>query len=192
MKKALLIAFAVLLLAGSISAAPYGRSYIGLYASETLYADDTLYVDNHSVCDWFYPAYSAFELWIWILPSTRGVQAFEFKMQYPASSSIYQGPLIQNPHITVANGSPAAGVIGTYDGCQLNWTWCYHQEITSRNTTVRNFSIVPHPLTGLIQAAGCDENFTLEPLYPLTKMYLYSPCIIGTKEASWGAIKSLF
>lgn len=196
MKKALLIAFAVLMVAGSISAAPFDRTYIGLYASDLTWPEDTLYVDNHSLCNWMEPRYSGdpfddFELWIWILPSNRGVRAIEFKLLYP--TGIYLSAYTkQNPDITIANGNLGEGIIATYGTCQMDWVWAYHFGVTSRNEIVRKFQIAAHPLTGLIQAAGCDEDFTLERMWPLTHLYMYSSCLIGTKEASWGAIKSLF
>jgi len=190
MKKALLIASAVVLLAGSISASGYHRAYIGVYASAIPYEEDTNYVDNHSVCTWTGPVFSPFELWIWILPSTHGVRAVEYRVKYP--TMVIFGSFIQNPAIIISLGSLNRGIIATYGECQTDWTWCHHQEIFSMTTTPRYFSIGPHPLTGLIQVAGCDEDFTLEPCWPLDILYIYAPCIIGTKEASWGAIKSLF
>jgi hypothetical protein len=190
MKKVLLVAFAVLMLAGSVSATGYYRAYMGAYTSAVSYEEDTNYVDNHSMCSLSPELYEPFEVWIWIVPSHRGVMAVEYRLNYP--TGLIKGTVIQNPLIVISLGSPATGIIAVYSECQTDWTWCHHQTIFSTNRTPRHLWIGPHPLTGLIQVAGCDENCSLERCVPFAHLYLYSPCYIGTKETSWGGIKSLF
>jgi len=192
MKKALLIAFAVLVMAGSIGASTYDRAYIGIYASTTIYEDDTTYVDDHSVCSIMSPYLGEeFEVWIWVLPSTRGVQAVGFMLGYPAN--VNMGFIKENPAIVISSGFLNTGIISTYLDCQYDWVWTHHQTISlKKNLTPRFFSILPHPQTGTVDAARCDEDYTLETLYRLNYLYFLSGCAYGTKEASWGAIKSLF
>jgi hypothetical protein len=107
MKKVLLVAFAVLMLAGSVSATGYYRAYMGAYASAVSYEEDTNYVDNHSMCSLSPELYEPFEVWIWIVPSHRGVMAVEYRLNYP--TGLIKGTVIQNPLIVITANARRIG-----------------------------------------------------------------------------------
>lgn len=194
MKKGLLIGFVVLMLAGSLSAGDV--PYIGIFASP-LDVEDT-----HSTCSISpVPYEDLFVMWIWVLPSSRGMNAVEFRLSVPASMTLEMDyPLdaefpvgeVANPNITIQLGSLSAGISSAFGSCQQGWTWTHKRWYSSRSTTPRFFSIVAHPGSGLYQVASCELGNPLEPATRLTHLYLYQPCVYATKDASWGAIKSLF
>ena len=192
MKKGLLIGFVVLMLAGSVSA---GGPYIGIFAD-----------DAHSVCS-IAPIpnseeiYDVFVMWIWVLPGPNGMQAVEFKLNVPTMmtwETEYPDPPNglgeeKNPDISVQMGSLTGGVSSAFLGCQNGWTWTHKRWYSSRNTTGKSFSVGPTPApANKFQVANCLLGNPLEPLTRLNNLHLYQPCVYGTKDATWGAIKSLF
>ena len=192
MKKGLLIAFVVLMLAGSLSAGDH--PYIGIFASP-MDVEDT-----HSTCSISpVPFEDIFVMWIWVKPSTRGMQAVEFKLGVPTLMTLEMdyptpddGGQVKNPDITIELGSLSAGISSAFGSCQYGWTWTHKRWYTSTSNAARFFQIGPHTGSGLYQVASCELGYPLEPAVRLTHLYLYTPCVYATKDASWGAIKSLF
>ena len=62
---------ACILLSVPLQACP-DKVYLGLYAD-----------GNHSDCDVDVAAYSPITLWVWVLPSTSGVDCLEFRLEKP-------------------------------------------------------------------------------------------------------------
>jgi len=184
MKKGLLIGFVVLMLAGSLSAGDV--PYIGIYASP----DGVM--DTHSTCSISPVVFDeTFVMWIWVLPSSRGMNAVEFRLSRPTLIT-QELDAVSNPDITIELGSLSAGISSAFGSCQNGWTWTHQQLCSSRSTTPRFFSIIVNPSSGLFQVASCEPGNPLEPATRLTHLYLYQPCVYATKDATWGAIKSLF
>jgi hypothetical protein len=100
------------------SATPPSEGYIGLFADE-----------NHGTCDVVYAGspFTEFTLWIWCLPSDKGLQSAEFKVVYPAN--VTPGANITlNPHIIASTGDLIGGTSVTFDDCQTDWVWTHQQE----------------------------------------------------------------
>jgi hypothetical protein len=184
MKKALLIAAAVMFVASSLFAQvrpPIG--YIGIYA-------DGARTDN-SVC----PAqYGNFQAWIWCLPSVNGLQAAEFAVLFPATTVTLA--TVQNPNITVALGTLAGGISVAFgEGlCNTDWAWTHNLTMMSLAVVPTKIEIIKHPGTQppAYQFASCEAGYPIEPCIYLTPLYLCQTGPLGVEETNWGAIKSLF
>jgi len=180
MKKAMLLAAAILLFAGSVSAG----GYIGIYADGA-----------HSVRTICPAQYGQFPVWIWCLPSNYGLQAAEFAVSFPAT--VVTLATVKNPGITVELGSLAAGVSVAFGegSCNLDWVWVYQLTCMSLATVPAQIRIIPHPGTlpaPTYQFANCLPGYPIEPCKNLTPLYLCSDGPLGVQDKNWGAIKSLF
>jgi hypothetical protein len=185
MKKALLIAVAIMLFAGSVFAIdlpPVG--YIGIYADVNRAAN--------SVC----PAmYGQCQAWIYCLPSVNGLQAAEFAVSFPAT--IVTLVTNQNPLITVALGSLPAGISVAFGEttCQRDWVWTHNLVLMSLAAIPTKIDIIPHPNVQPVPAfqfASCLAGYPIESCIYFTPLYLCQPGSVGVQETNWGAIKSLF
>lgn len=178
MKKALLIAAAILLFAGAVHA----DAYIGVFADA-----------GHSVRTLSPAAFTPFDVWIWILPGAAGVQAAEFGATFPGT--VITTNTVVNPLITVALGSLTAGTSVAYGACNTDWVYTHHLTcmslaagVPSRIDLVGDMSVSP-PIFAI---ATCEPGYPYGPVIYFTPLYLYQDGPVATKDASWGAIKSLF
>ncbi len=186
MKKALLIAAAVMFVATSVFAQPLPAiGYIGVYA------DGDHLINN--ICP---PAYSPFDAWIWILPSEDGMQAAEWAVSFPGN--VVTTFTAQHPNITVALGTLPTGISVAFgEGqCNMGWVWTHHLSMLALAAIPAKIEIIPHPTTQppAYQVATCELGYPLQPLIYLTPLYL---CTVpdgelGVQQTNWGAIKSLF
>ena len=192
MKKTLLIAAAIMLLASSVSAVLPPVGYIGIFK------DDTHAVDPraNTVCPGPYGMFSA---WIWCLPSVNGLQAAEFAVAFPPVVLIQA--TVKNPNITVELGTLQTGISIAFGEttCQMDWAWLYQLTcvVLSPTPVQTKIDIIPHPGTLPVPAyqfATCELGYPIEPCIYLTPLYLcYVPDgPLGVQETNWGAIKSLF
>jgi hypothetical protein len=182
MKKLLLIALAAMF----VSSFAYGADYIAIYF-------DT----GHSVCradvgandpaDWNTYYY------VFALPGTAGLTAVEFKVGFPPIV-VDSGSLTLNAGINLTLGAIDTGWSATFAACQPGGTWIqvYRQRVYLDTSTIPDGVIAlmetddSHNL-GLSTCQMMDASFTV-----LNHGHINQPCVIGTKDASWGAIKSLF
>ena len=181
MKKILLTAAALLILAGSLNAAP-PRGYIGLYAD-----------GNHSICNVMNPGgFLPFTMYIWCLPSEHGMTAAEFAVSYPAS--VIPSTITLNPAITVSLGTLTGGTSVAFGSCNNDWVWTHTQSCYLTATTPGYIVIIPDPTAQppAYQYASCELGNPLEQIMIINNLALNQQCLIATKDASWGAIKSLF
>jgi len=189
LKRIVLFVLVLVLLAGSSSAQlpPFG--YMGLFVDET----------RTSWCASGTPFYE-FEMWIWCIPSERGMMCAEFAVCYPPN--VIQSTITTNPDICVTLGTLATGMSACYCDCQWDWTWPFHQMLWVTDPAKTYIRLKKHPDPNITdyQFANC------EPGYPTESVLLYTWRIfvnyesweiectgwIGTKDASWGAIKSMY
>jgi len=185
MKKALLIAAAVMFVASPLFAQvlpPVG--YIGIYA-DAARASNTVCPAQYGQC----------QAWIYCLPSVRGLQAAEFAVSFPAT--IVTLATNQNPLITVALGSLPAGMSIAFGEttCQRDWVWTHNLVLMSLAAVPARIDIIAHPGTlpvPTFQFASCLPGYPIEPCIYLTPLYLCQPGPLGVQDKNWGAIKSLF
>ena len=213
MKKALLIAVAVMFVASSAFALP-AKGLIGLFTDATHNVGTAPgYPDaGNTVCP---AAYGSFMCWVWCLPSVNGLQAAEFAVRFPATITTLSS--VKNPGITVELGTLPNGISVAFgEGmCQMDWVWLYQLSLMSlAPITPWNLpptyvypplpaigtyvAIVPHPGTlplPAMQFASCLPGYPIEPFGNWTPLYLcYNPGSgpLGVEQTNWGAIKSLF
>ena len=176
MKKALLIVLATLCIANFA----YAKDYIGVYY-------DTI----HSLCTRTATGDVYFYYYIWALPAPRGMQAVEFKILFPPM--VYDfGSMTLNAGINLTLGDIQTGWSATFANCTYGWTQIYRQRVYV------DTGIAP---SGVIQIVKTDDSQNLGlascdmmdwPFTVLNHGGINVPCLIGTKDASWGAIKSIF
>ncbi|MBN1884734.1 MAG: hypothetical protein JW876_04325 [Candidatus Krumholzibacteriota bacterium] len=178
MRKALLLAAAMMFITGAAVAGPWG--YMALYTDA-----------NHTVCEAISPGgfYMA-EMWIWCLPSDNGQMCAEFSIGYPAD--IITSTVTPNLDIiSVTLGDLLNGMSVCYNACQDDWNWPFHQTLYLTGMVPEFVTINPHPDTGAVSFANCLEGFPMEPAVILNHLAINQACEIGTEEASWGAIKGM-
>jgi len=195
MKKALLIAAAVMFVASSVVASDAPVSYIGLFKDINHTMTDPV---GNSVC-----TTASFYCWIWCLPSDRGMYGADFCLTKPASEDPYIDIVVTtatiNPGITAPLGDLWTGMSVTFSTCQLDWIWLYNlrmRDYSDLTPVTGLIEVIPHPATEpepALQLVNC--NMDLEPFVYLTPLYLCpdpTPGPLGVQESNWGAIKSLF
>jgi len=177
MKKVLFIAAALLILAGSLNAAP-PKGYIGLYADL-----------NHSVCNFM--GTGAMTFYVWCLPSQNGMTAAEFAASIPAWVFASPSP---NPAVLALGGLTTGTSVTFPGGCQNDWVWTYSVFAFVSAPTPGSINIIADPSVSppVLKYASCALGNPLEDIIIINNLVLNGPCLIATKDASWGAIKSLF
>jgi hypothetical protein len=175
MKKALLLVLATLFIANFA----YAKDYIGLY-----------YDTSHSLCTRAAAGDVYFYYYVWARPA-QGLQAVEFKIVFPPI--VYDsGSMLLNTGINLTLGSIGTGWSATFAGCTYDWIQIYRQRVYV-DTAIEPTGVIQIVQTddsqnlGLATCEMMDARFTV-----LNHAFINLPCVIGTKDASWGAIKSLF
>lgn len=190
MKRMVMIAIAILLLAGAGFAQPFpglpDTAYVGLFSD----AAHTAHQVN------FGGAPAPFQWYIFFLPNKMGFQAAEFRIELPANVA---GATVQakDAGISVELGTLTAGIsIALFEGtCRTDWFWAYRlstvllSNVQSQIRVIENPNTLPYPA---YQVASCELGY---PIYPL-KRYCYLSLNydggVGVENTSWGAIKGLF
>ncbi|MCK4537922.1 MAG: hypothetical protein KAV42_03890 [Candidatus Krumholzibacteria bacterium] len=182
MKKVIMLAMALMLVAGTVSAGPV--AYIGLYADA-----------GHAVKEFINPGgFNMFTLWTWVLPSDNGAMCAEYQIVPPTTSGLIIQAAEVNPDVTVSMGSAigAPGASVCFGACQTDWFWTFRVPIYSTDTVPGFFVLAPHVDAGGPQVANCIlPDYPIEPATPFTKFGLNQDGVVATGTASWGAVKSL-
>jgi hypothetical protein len=186
MKKTLLLAVALLLVASMANAQLPPVGYIGLFAGE-----------DHSAWCVTGVGFYATEMWVLCLPSYLGQICAEFRVGYPAN--VIQSTVTWNTAIiSVSLGDLPNGLSVCYVDCLWTWHWIAHQTMWVTDPTQTYVEIIAHPDAGVYQFANCEPGFPVEPCIKLSNFYLNHvigvdpECdAMGTQDASWGAIKSM-
>lgn len=183
MKRVLLIAIGLLLVAGS-AFAQTDTTYAGLF---TDVAHTTWTVSS--------TGFTAFTLYIYWLPPQDGLSAMEFKISAPAN--VIMSTTTANPDIVVSLGTLTGGTSVSFgEVCEPAgvWVWSHHVSCFLTSTAVGTIEIVPDPtaLPPVLQIATCALGNPLYPVRKFTNLCLNSTCSTATQTKTWGAIKSLF
>lgn len=184
MKKALLIGIAMLFAASAVSAAP-AVPYIGLFSDVT---------PGHSVCSYTGTA-SSRVIYVWVLPDVNGCFGAEFKILTSDVDLVTLGSPTFPAFVPVSNGTLDAGISLTFNACQYDWVWIVSFRVyLDSGGMVANVQIVPDPtsIPPTLSLLQCLPLYPMVTPIRLTNFYFNSPCVYATKDASWGAIKSLF
>jgi len=162
-----------------------------------LYADASR--QYYACCPFFesYPV-ARVEVWIWCLPSTRGLKCAEFAIAYPPN--VIRDRIVYSPLISSSQGDLINGFSACFSACQMDWVWVAHQSLYIVHLS-SYAEIVPHSGVGLYRFFNCDSgDCCYEPCLKGTNLYFNSTaylCLppeiaIQTDESTWGAVKELF
>jgi len=181
MKKLLLLGIAILLVANVVSAAPY--PYMALYLDE----------NRSSYC-----AYGdgPITIYVFVLPSDNGAFASELRVEL--TGNIWPGSWTTNSEVVgLTMGDISSGMSFSYNNCETDWHYVGTQGVfLTDDVTPGGATLLPHSSTGFLGTANCDDEAgrPKEDAIVLTNVYFNTdPCPeVGTQDASWGAIKSLF
>ncbi len=170
MKKMLLIALATLF----VSSFAYSADYIGLYADP-----------DHNICT--LPA-SSFTMYVLTWMSDNAMSGVEFRCVMPPIATA--GTVVNGPDVSFTVGTFTSDFSVTFNTCQVGWKEVCHVPITVT------------PGSGVIRVEKgewasdlmiIDCDWIEIPISVANHMYIGEPCItIGTQDATWGTIKSLF
>jgi hypothetical protein len=187
MKRMVLIATGLMLLAGSAFAQPFpglpDTAYVGLFADVA-----------HSVRSVNYGgAPAGFQWYIYWLPSNRGLSAAEFAISIP-SNVIGATVVASDPAITVQMGTLLAGLTIAFheDSCQTDWVYSHRVSSFLMSAAQGQIMVVAHPTVGAYQIATCELGYPIEPVKRFTHLYLNWDGGTAVEPKSWGSIKSLF
>jgi hypothetical protein len=189
MKRMVIIAMGLTLLAGSVCAQPFpglpDTAYVGLFAD----AAHTVHQVNYG------GAPAAFQWYIFFLPSKMGLQAAEFKVSIPANAA-GATILAKDLDITVELGSLTAGIsVALKEGvCRADWFYLYRLQSVLLSNVQSQIMIVENPtaVPPAYQVASCELGYPIYPLKRLTHLSLNYDGGVAVEHQSWGAIKSLF
>jgi hypothetical protein len=149
---------------GAAQPASLEQSYIGLYADEA-----------HQVCHAFQPSNIPVRLtlWIWCRAEQNGIQAAEFKINYPANVETLVEH--QNPEIQLSMGSLEEGVSLLFESCQTDWVWTHYQNFYLTDCMPSMIEVVGYPSTGTMDYVDCQYG-PIKHFRPLNYLYLNSFC----------------
>ena len=192
MKRLVLIAMGLLLLAGSGLAQPFpglpDTAYVGLYAD----VGSTLRSYNYTATP---PAFTIFYMYIYWLPSKKGLLGADFMISYP--ENVVGSTVYTDQTIAIVMGSLSTGMSFTYkaDSCQTDWVYSHRQRILLSDATQSQIEVVEHPPAtpegqGYLDVVSC--TYDLDPLKRFTHLYLNWVGPTAVESKSWGSIKSLF
>jgi len=180
MKKVLLLGITMLLVATVVNAGP-PYPYMGLYFDE----------GRSSYCA---TGPGGFTIYVFVCPSDNGAFASEFRME--VTGNIWPGSWENNGSIVgLSMGDLATGLSLSYSSCQNDWHYVGTYSVMLMDATTQGgATLLPHSGTGFLGTANCLPDYPKEDAVILTNAYFNTdPCPeVGTEDASWGAIKSLF
>jgi hypothetical protein len=175
--KILIAACAILIAASSGAHALPSELSVGLYADE-----------ERSVMSVYYGGVlTQFEVWVWWLPSERGLHSTMFYLTYP--SNVSPGAITPNPirKFLIGCNDGYAPMCVTFRDCQCDWVWTHRQTcyLMDAQPSVMEFAT-------LLEAANCGTGYPVEPITILNKLALNQGAVIAVEPQTWGAIKSLY
>lgn len=158
------------------------NTYVGIYADE-YHTDCSIDVTSAPLF---------FQAWLWVMPSDNGFYGTEFGYRSP--SWVTLGPAIGNDGLAVTVGCPQDQYTSclTFSECQYDWVWLVRWDAWAMEAgNVGEIYLVPTEWFGPpIIIADC--NYAQMPPRILNNLHINEPCVTGTEEKSWGAIKALF
>jgi len=190
-KRALLLAAAAAVCAGTALAELPPRGNISLYADQARV---------FSACCPLAPGYGIgrIEMWVWCLPGENGLSGAQFAIGYP--SNVIRDRIVYNGLLSSVQGDLPTGCSASFSACQWDWCWVAHQSIFINSPQQTYLEVVAHPALGVFQFNNCQPGYPSEPCLKGTNLFLNSsslPCLppetaIGSEGSTWGAVKSLY
>ena len=157
------------------------KTYVGLFADP-----------SHSVTSVIgHGAFVPFTIWIWWLPSVRGLLLGEIALEYPSNviTTTWTTNSMNNCGLCCLGASDPIYVC--FANCQWDWVWSHQMTCYLTDGAPTAIRIVP-TIDGDPSAAGCGPGYPVEPATVFTSLYLNQYGPIATEPISWGTIKSLY
>ncbi|MBU8920544.1 MAG: hypothetical protein KOO63_01670 [Bacteroidales bacterium] len=133
-----------------------------------------------------------FEVFSWVYPSENGMVCAEFDIVYP--EYLVMSGHTDNPEALIPIVPDPDGVTVCFGECRTDWVWLRSFNFLPTSTGGMDFiRIVPHPISGVVQAATCHEGNPYETFVLMNYFCINDPaCPIANESASWGAIKTMY
>jgi hypothetical protein len=169
---------------------------IALMAAPATAQKLSLWTDvNQSACDVTLAApYSMFHVVVFLEPGVDGAFAVEYKLTTPVGHFSPGGnviaPFVSGATIGVWYGAP--GISAPFTSCQSELVWLIDLAMMSPNVDPGYYELGLNDSSNFMGVAICPGT---RPLLDATAYNIFgfnTGCVIGTEDASWGAIKSMF
>ena len=180
MKKVLMIAIALVFVAGSVS----GATYVGMFSSQTSNTEDDI--------DVIVAMSGTYYIYFWVDPDPefKGLECGLVSSEAPVDMKLafnYIVPAIAAKEDPFGTGGWSMALTGT--GCITDVTcfaslWCMNMSPLPHEITMG-----PSQLTGDLKIIDCDMNEL-----PVSVNTIFGVNTAGTpaEESSWGAVKSMY
>jgi hypothetical protein len=145
-----------------------------------------------TTCEHFGAPYAAFQVYLMLEPGVDGVFAAEYMLVIPSNLLVQ----VQTPStaISIVKDNPIGppGVSVGFLTCQTEPLVVYQFQMFPLDALESYIQIVPNGDTGKLIIANCEEPLRPEMPCAVYNYFGYNgPCMVGTEESSWGAIKSM-
>ncbi|MCD6379702.1 hypothetical protein J7M07_04575 [bacterium] len=182
MKKVLMIALALIFVAGTASA----TTYVGLFNSATEHANA-----NAS----YFGAGPFFYVYVWVNADAEGFKTFEFHIDDGGSGDMVLG----SPVFTVAPSISVGGPFDVANGwkatwypadCVTGWNMIASFQVYLIMSAAHEYNIVDNPISNGHDYITCGE--VMHPLAVMTVPFGVNMEGVPAEESSWGAVKSIY
>jgi hypothetical protein len=184
MKRVIPAVVALLLVAGSSFAQAPDSTYVGLFTD----VDHTVWTQSYT------GATTLFYMYIFWLPTEKGMQAAEFSISYP--DNIVGLTVTKDADITVTLGDLEGGISIATGTCHPGGVWyqTHRQRLALYDAEVSTVRILANPtlIPPKLQIASCELGYQKYPVRKFTNLCINEDCSTATTPKTWGAIKSLF
>ena len=177
----------VLLLCAFLVATSSGAHALPSELSVGLYADGA-----RSVMSVYYGGpFTQFEIWVWWLPSERGLHSTMFYLAYPSNVTAQTITLNPSAQFLFGCNDGYEPMCATFIDCQLDWVWTHQQTCFLTDAQPSVIEIGPPVVNGL-EARNCELGYPEEPVTILNKLAMNQGAVIAVEPETWSAIKRLF
>jgi hypothetical protein len=179
MRRSILSAGVCALLVCCFSSVSLSQGSIGVYLDDLHSRADTVVTGP----------FILLEIYVWTFPGPNGLLCSEFAMEY-SEHAIPSYHTFNAELLSETEGDVFTGLRLCFSGCQTEPQWLFQQNIF-HTETYSEIKVVAHPSVGIIRFTTCDIEQQFEEAGVSSSVHAYY-FPIGTAEASWGAVKSLF
>ena len=143
-------------------------------------------------CEVFGTAYVTFPVFLMLEPGPDGAFAAEYRLSVPAGLLVQVTNPAADISVAMGDATNGAGISIGFLSCRTETAVVYDFVMFPMDAVPAYIMVEPNADTGKLIVATCEE-----PLRPEIPCAVYNyfgwndACVVGTKESSWGAIKSL-
>jgi hypothetical protein len=139
-------------------------------------------------------AYSPFHVFVFLEPGPDGAFAVEYKLATPVGHFSPGGnviaPFVSGATIGVWYGSP--GISAPFTSCQSDLVWVVDLTMMSPNADLGYYTLELNESSSFMGVAICPGTRPLLDATAYNHFGFNTECVVGTEDASWGAIKSMY